>query len=261
MDIGTVIGIVTGISLILYGIMSGGTIMTFVSVPSIMIVFGGAIGSTLIHFSLPDVLNISKLPIKVFRTQPIKVHETIESIVGFAETTRREGLLALDSQSETIEDDFLKKGILLIVDGSSPEFVKSFMETELMYLESRNQTGINLFSKIAEYAPAYGMIGTVIGLVQMLKNLDDPSAIGPGMAVALITTFYGALMANLFFLPVAGKLSERNDEEMLVREIMMEGVLSIQAGDNPRVIREKLNAFLPMETRKLEEDAAGEGNE
>jgi chemotaxis protein MotA len=163
----------------------------------------------------------------------------------------------LEDAAYQVEDDFLKKGILLIVDGTDPELVRNILETELAFLEDRHKTGQSIFETMGALAPAFGMIGTLIGLIRMLRNLNNPEAIGPGMAVALLTTFYGALLANLVFIPVAGKLKIRSNEEILNKEVMIEGMLSIQAGENPRIIEEKLKAFLAPKIRESLQDEKG----
>ncbi|NLU09524.1 MAG: motility protein A, partial [Tepidanaerobacter acetatoxydans] len=186
----------------------------------------------------------------VFTEKPIDAGDVIRTIISLAETARREGLLALEDAAYQLKDDFMQKGILLIVDGTDPELVKNIMETELAFLEERHSEGQGMLETMGALAPAFGLIGTIIGLINMLKNLDNPELIGPGMAVALVTTFYGSLVANLFFIPMAGKLKVRSREEILIKEVMIEGMLSIQAGENPRIIEEKLKAFLSPASRK-----------
>jgi chemotaxis protein MotA len=179
-------------------------------------------------------------------------------IVTFSEKARREGLLALEDDLDELDDEFLRKGIQLVVDGTDPEIIRNIMETELNHMESRHATGIKVFEDWGIFAPAFGMIGTLIGLILMLANIEDKSAIGPGMSTALITTLYGAILANLVFIPVANKLTTVNNQEILIREIMIEGTLSIQSGDNPRIVKEKLVSFLPPEVRAQVEEETGE---
>ena len=238
--------------------------MEFIHVPSILIVLGGTFAATLINYPLQSVLAVSKILKNVFMEKSKDPNEIIKILVDLAETARREGLLALEDTAYQMDDDFLKKGILLIVDGTDPELVRTILETELAFLEDRHRTGQSIFETMGALAPAFGMIGTLIGLIQMLKNLQDPDAIGPGMAVALITTFYGALLSNFVFVPIAGKLKVRSNEEILLKEVMVEGMLSIQAGENPRIIEEKLKAFLSPKLRsslenKIPEQEFGEG--
>ena len=192
----------------------------------------------------------------------MRAEEIIGSIVNLAEIARREGLLALEDAAYQLEDQFMKRGILLIVDGTDPELVKNILETELVYLEGRHKEGQGIFETMGSLAPAYGLLGTIIGLINMLGQIDNPDAIGPGMATALVTTFYGSLFSNLIFLPIAGKLKVKNQEEVLLKEVMIEGILSIQAGENPRIIEEKLNAFLSPKIRtNLRTIAAKESGE
>jgi chemotaxis protein MotA len=179
-------------------------------------------------------------------------------IVTFSEKARREGLLALEDDLDELEDEFLRKGIQLVVDGTDPEIIRNIMETELNHMQSRHLDGIKIFEDWGALAPAFGMIGTLIGLIIMLANIEDKSAIGPGMSTALITTLYGAILGNLVFIPIANKLSWVNNQEVLLREIMIEGTLSIQSGDNPRIVKEKLISFLPPEIRAQVEEEAGE---
>lgn len=250
MDLATIIGIISGIVLMTWAILTGGTLSAFIHIPSAMIVFGGVVAATLINYPLSKLTSLMKIIKIVFTEKPIEAGDVIHAIIGLAETARREGLLALEDAAYQLKDDFMKKGILLIVDGTDPELVKNIMETELAFLEERHREGQGILETMGTLAPAFGLIGTIIGLINMLKNLDKPELIGPGMAVALITTFYGALIANMFFIPMAGKLKVRSREEILVKEVVIEGILSIQAGENPRIIEEKLKAFLAPDNRK-----------
>lgn len=263
MDIATVAGIVSGVILFTVAISSNGSILDFVDFPSFLIVLGGTMAGTLINYPLYKVLEVIKILRVVFTKDTISPTEIIKKIVNFAEIARREGLLALEDAAYQVEDDFLKKGILLIVDGTDPELVRNILETELAFLEDRHKAGQSIFETMGALSPAFGMIGTLIGLIKMLKNLNNPEAIGPGMALALITTFYGALLANLVFIPVAGKLKIRSSEEILNKEVMIEGMLSIQAGENPRIIEEKLKAFLAPKIRESlqEEEGSVRGGE
>jgi chemotaxis protein MotA len=180
-------------------------------------------------------------------------------IVTFSEKARREGLLALEDDLDELEDDFLRKGIQLVVDGTDPEIIRNIMETELNNMQTRHEQGIKVFEDWGLFAPAFGMIGTLIGLIIMLQNLGgDQSAIGSGMSAALITTLYGAVFANSVLIPIANKLIYVNEQEILIREIMIEGTLSIQSGDNPRIVKEKLVSFLPPEIRAMVEEETGE---
>ena len=250
MDISTVLGIAAGVGCILIAILLGGDIFGFINIPSLMIVAGGTIAATLINYPLPKVLSVFGVLKNAFFTREHSPVELINLIVQLADKARREGLINLENSLQDVDEDFLKRGLQLAADGVDPRILRNIMETELDYQSERHEFGQDLFNAMAKYSPAFGMIGTLIGLIQMLRNLDDPTTIGPSMAVALITTFYGALFANLIFIPIAGKLKARSDEEMLYKQIILEGVLLIQAGDNPRMIAENLKVFLPPKLRE-----------
>lgn len=249
MDIATILGIIVGMGFVIGGILADGSVLDFWDIASVLIVFGGTIASTLVAYPLKSVMEAVKIAGKAFKDQEEDPYEIIVQINGLANIARKEGLLALEEASEEIDEEFLKKGVMLIVDGTDPELVRNLLETELSFVEERHGTGQGIFEAMGSYAPAFGMVGTLIGLINMLKRLDDPSSIGPSMAVALITTFYGSLLANLVFIPIANKLKLKSREEILRKEIMVEGLLSIQAGENPRIIEEKLKAFLPPRAR------------
>lgn len=263
MDISTIGGIVAGFVLVVWGIMvnPGSSILSFVDIPSIIIVLGGTMSAVAVSYPLPTLMGLGKVGGKAFTVGKYDAQAIIVKIIELANVARREGLLALEEAVDQVQDDFLKKGVMLIVDGTDPELVKNILETELSYIESRHGNGKAMFDSMGSLCPAFGMVGTLIGLVLMLKSLDDPSTIGPSMAVALITTFYGSLFANLIFIPIAKKLGGKSAEEITVREIMIEGLLSIQAGENPRIIEEKLKAFLSPSLRKSMTQAAGGANE
>lgn len=244
MDIATIAGLIAGIAFIAIGILLNASLLTYYDLPSIMITLGGTIASTLISYPLSNVLNTLGIMKNVFFARKQNPKEIMDIILDLANTARREGLLALEEAAYQLEDPFMRKGVLLIVDGTDPELVKNIMETELNYIEERHKQGWGLLETMGTYAPAFGMIGTLIGLINMLRNLSDPDTIGPNMAVAITTTFYGSVLANLIFLPMAQKLKVRSAEEVLLKEMVLEGVLSIQAGENPRLIEEKLKAFL-----------------
>jgi chemotaxis protein MotA len=250
LDLSTIIGLISGIVLVLWGIMSAGELGWFWDFTSILIVIGGTIAATFIAFPLKKVLSTMKVVKKAFSNNTYETGMIINKIVSLANVARREGLLALEEAVEEIEDNFLQKGVMLIVDGTDPELVKNILETEIAFLEERHNEGKSIFDTMGTLAPAFGMIGTLIGLVAMLRQLDDPDTIGPSMGVALITTLYGSLLANLICIPIAKKLKLKSKEEILLKEIMIEGLLSIQAGENPRIIEEKLKAFLPPSIRK-----------
>ena len=261
MDLATIAGIIVGLIFIVMGIMQDGEIITYLNLPSILIVIGGTISATFVAYPLFKVVEAMKVVKKAFSTHTLEAGAIIEKIIELANTARKEGLLALEEASEEIDDAFLQKGVMLVVDGTDPELVRNLLETELSFVEERHKEGQGIFETLGQFSPAFGMIGTLIGLINMLRRLDDPSTIGPAMAVALITTFYGSLMANLLFLPIANKLKIRSREEVLLKEIMLEGMLSIQAGENPRIIEEKLKAFLPPKIREAINQQKEKGEE
>lgn len=264
MDLSTIIGLISGIILVTWGIMDAGKLSWFWSFSSLLIVVGGTIAAIFIAFPLKKVLSTMKVVKKAFSNSTYEIATIINKIVSLANVARREGLLALEEAVEEIEDAFLQKGVMLIVDGTDPELVKNILETEIAFLEERHNEGKSIFDTMGTLAPAFGMIGTLIGLVAMLKQLDEPSTIGPSMAVALLTTLYGSLIANMLCIPIARKLKLKSREEILLKEIMIEGLLSIQAGENPRIIEEKLKAFLPPSIRESlndDEDMEASTNE
>ncbi|MFW5830335.1 MAG: motility protein A [Planctomycetota bacterium] len=252
MDIATLVGIVLGVGLLLTGI-GPANLVYFIDVGSMMIVMGGTFAAILISYPLINVLQMMAVVKNTVLFRAIAIDSEIERMVEFATIARRDGLLALEEKLQEVEDPFLLRGIQMIIGGVAPESVRSIMEIELDQLLARHAGGKGIVDNLGAYAPALGMVGTLIGLILMLQNLDDPSALGPGMAVALITTFYGAVLANLFFIPLAAKLDTRNKDEFKARQLMIEGVLAIQAGENPNVIRERLIGFLPPKERPVQE--------
>ncbi|MCZ6836601.1 MAG: motility protein A [Planctomycetota bacterium] len=258
MDIATLIGLILGIACILLGILLGGSIMAYVDAPSMLIVLGGGTAATLTSMPLIAFMKFPKIVGKALFNKPVDPMELIRQLVELAEVARRDGILALENSIDQIEDAFLIRGIQMAVDGSDPEVIESILETELENLIERHQSGKKLFDSFGRFAPAFGMIGTLIGLVAMLSNMDDPSKIGAGMAAALLTTLYGAMVANLLFLPMAEKLASRSSEEVLLKTMITQGVMSIQAGDNPRNVESKLLTFVPPSRRPVEaaEEAA-----
>lgn len=255
MDIATVIGLLVGTALVLLAIMLGGDIVSYINIPSVLIVVGGAFSATLAAYPLARFFQLPKVLKKaLFQKSPDPL-ELINQMVELAEVARRDGILALENSVENIEDDFLITGIQMAVDGTDPEMIQYVMETELENVMDRHEAGRGLLEALGKYAPAFGMIGTLIGLVAMLNNMDDPSQIGAGMATALLTTLYGSLLANLIFLPLADKLGLRSSEEVLTRTIIIQGVMAVQSGDNPRNVQAKLLTFLPPKMRPVDEDA------
>ena len=265
MDIASLIGIIAGIALIIYGIASGDSgvaaLGDFVDGQSIIITLGGTFTAVLTGYTLKDYINNLKGFTMIFKSSPLDVTGMITNIIGLSNVARKEGLLALEEAANEIDDSFLKKGILLIVDGTDPELVRAILETEMISIEGRHKNVMGFWEDIASMGPAWGMIGTLIGLVNMLKHLDDASAIGPAMAVALLTTLYGSMLANWIGIPAANKLKHNNADEMQLKEVMIEGLLSIQAGENPRVIEEKLKSFLSPKVREQLSGENGGGDE
>lgn len=250
MDLSTLIGIVAAFGLMLMAILQGGPLTIFINVPSILIVFGGTFGNTLVHYPFSDVFDAMNVAKKTFMYKEMSINNLIVQLMEFANKARKEGILALQGAMETVEDDFLKKAMQMAVDGQEPETLRSMLNTEIEYIQMRHGKGAEIFISIAAYAPAMGMVGTLIGLVQMLQTMDDPSSIGPAMAVALLTTFYGAVIANVVCSPMAGKLKNRSASEVLIKTLIIEGMQSILSGENPRIMEQKLHAFIAPKLRE-----------
>jgi chemotaxis protein MotA len=254
MDLATVIGFLLAYILLISALVIGAGVGVYVDYPSVLIVIGGTLGVVMINYPLDRITGLTKILMKAFFNKATDTAELIQQLVGFAVKARRDGILSLESAEDEVSDEFLKKGIRLAVDGTEPEVIKTILETELEYMQERHKEGAGIFTAIADFAPAMGMIGTLVGLVAMLQSLSDPSAIGPAMAVALITTFYGSIIMNMFATPISGKLKVRSGEEVLQRQIMIGGIMAIQAGDNPRIVEQKLNAYLSPNKRKSQFD-------
>ena len=261
MDLATLIGIVGGAVLVFVGIVTGeggfGALKNFADFVSVIITCGGSMTELLASYSMQDFISGLKSIKFAFQLQKFDEADTIKKIIDLSNIARKEGLLQLEEAANDLDDQFMKKGVLLIVDGTDPDLVRAILETELECIEGRHKKMIGFWTNVAAMGPAWGMIGTLIGLVNMLKTLSDASTIGPNMAVALLTTLYGSLMANWLATPVANKLTDNNDREVMIKEVMIEGLLSIRAGENPRVIEEKLKSFLSPKQR----EAMSEGNE
>ena len=245
MDIATVLGILSATGLVLGAIFMGSGLNVFINIPSLCIVVGGTIGVTLVAYPLKDFLSVIKVVQKAIFTKNISTTELISKFTDFANKTRKEGILALESEIKELKDEFFKKGVQLSINGLEPQQIQNILDTEIEFVRDRHKLGADIFTSMGTFAPAMGMIGTLIGLVQMLQSMDDPSTIGPAMAVALLTTFYGSLMANICCMPIAGKLKTRSKEEMLTKEMTIQGIISLSNGDNPRILEQKLLAFLP----------------
>lgn len=263
MDLASIIGIVVSFAMMLLGILTGDDgvagIKYFWDFKSVMITFGGALFSTMAAYAMKDYIAGLKSFLLIFKTPSQNIPEMIKKIIDLSNVARKEGLLSLEEVASELDDDFLKKGILLIVDGTDPELVRAILETELISTEERHKKKIGFWQDLGSMGPAWGMIGTLIGLILMLQNMSDASAIGPAMSVALITTLYGSILANWICSPTANKLKSYNAQEIMMKEIMIEGLLSIQAGENPRVIEEKLKSFLaPAERMSATTEEGGE---
>jgi len=250
MDIATIIGILLGFIVIMSAILSGGGWQIFLNIPSLGITIGGMLCATLIHFSLRQFLGIFSVVKKTVLSKIAPQAELVQGMVNYAAINRRDGALALEQEIRKTDNSFVIKGLQMLVDGQDEETIRDLMSLEIQYLQQRHSDGKKLLEFMGAAAPAFGMIGTLIGLIQMLRNLNDPSQIGGGMAVALLTTFYGALAANLVFIPLAGKLGFYSKAESLCMEMTVEGICAIARGDNPTVVREKLHAFLSPNRRE-----------
>ena len=256
MDLATTIGLAAGTLLIALTILMGGSVAIFIHIPSLLIVFGGAIAATLTSFKLSEVIGVMNVVRKAFKDETVNGLQIVDFLSNLSKIARKGGLLAIEKEIEKVDDEFLQRGLEMVVDGTEPETIRAVMETELSYLMERHKNGANIFNTLGTYAPAFGMIGTLIGLIAMLQKLDDPSNIGQGMAVALVTTFYGALGANMVLLPISGKLKNRSAEETVLKEMIIEGVLAIQLGEHPNNIKRKLLNFLAPKERGEEAAAA-----
>jgi chemotaxis protein MotA len=250
MDIATIIGVILGFLVVVSAIVVGGGWQSFVHIPSLAITVGGMLCATLIHFSLPQFLGIFSVIKKTIVTKIPSSTELVQNMVNFAAINRRDGALALEQEIPKIHDLFFVKGLQMLVDGQEPDAIRDLMSLEIDNLRDRHSTGKKILEFMGAAAPAFGMIGTLIGLVQMLKNLSSPDQIGAGMAVALLTTFYGAFTANLIFIPLAGKLGIYSKAETTAMEMIVEGVCAIAQGDNPTTIREKMQAFISQSRRE-----------
>ena len=259
MDIATIIGVILGMGMVMWAILTGAGWKIFINIPSMMIVAGGTLGATLVSFPLKEVLGVFNTVKYVFLHRSESPTEIIQQIVSISRVTRIKGSIALEEEIKNVKNGFLKKGLILILDRVHPNVIHAILERDVIFLQQRHEVGQKVIKMMASLSPAFGMIGTLIGLIAMLKVLDDPRSIGPGMAVALITTFYGALAANLFFIPMAEKLKLRTNEEILNREIIIEGILRIQARENSVMVEEGLTAFISPRLRKSTRENKKEG--
>jgi chemotaxis protein MotA len=255
MDISTIIGLVMGTALILMSIFidPAASFGGFISIPSVLIVLGGSMGAAMICFPLNQVMSVFAVIKNVFVNKQKDLADLIEQLVSLSETARRDGLLALENRLEELDDPFVMMGIRMAVDGMNAEVVEGIMQTEVDAVSTRHENGKKLLDSLGRFAPAFGMIGTLMGLIIMLGDMN-PETIGSGMAVALLTTLYGAIVSNLVYLPFSEKLNYLNEQELLSMEIVVRGILAIQGGENPRVIRQKLTMFIPPKARPEEEE-------
>ena len=252
MDIATGAGIgLAFVAVLLSMVMEGGNPAALVTHPApILLVIGGTLGATMAGYDLKDVTGIAKVAMKAFMPgAPIEPAESIEQVVHFADRARRDGLLALEEEAKDVEDPFLRKGLQLAIDGTDPDIVRDVLETEIAALKERHKVGAKFFADMGAFAPTLGIIGTVLGLVHMLENLEDPSSMGPLIAAAFVATLWGVMTANLICLPISNKLKRASSAEVAYKELIVEGVLAIQAGANPRTVTEKLKSYLPPAQR------------
>lgn len=249
MDFATIIGVISGLALIFGAIFSQGGLEVFISIPSMMIVVGGTLAATLITFPVSDVINALSAAKQVFATKKVTPNQVLRIILQIANISRRQGLLALGRVRT--DNQVLRKALMLLADGAPDILINQTLRIEIEALKARHVVAQDVFRKMGTYAPAFGMLGTLIGLVQMLSQLDNPSGVGPAMALALITTFYGSLLSSLIFLPIAGKLKSRTKQEVVNLEIIFEGALSILQNNNPLLIYEKLSSFIPPQMREV----------
>jgi chemotaxis protein MotA len=258
MDLGILFGFLGTWVLIIWALLTGGDIGLYLNIQGVILVIGASV--TVIFFAFPakHVKKLGAIIKKAFFNQSQSIDQLIQDLVSYAEIARRDGILSLENSTKDINDPFIVRGIQMAVDGTDPELIEQIMNNELDNLVERHEQGKSMLDAVGKYAPAFGMIGTLVGLVGMLANLDDPGAIGPGLATALLTTFYGALLANALALPLADRLRERSAEEVLYKTIIIKGVMAIQSGDNPRIVEQKLRTFLPPSARPSdqEEEAA-----
>ncbi len=253
MDITTILGVVSGISLIVIAIfmrMGGMGLKGFFDVSSMFITFGGTFAATLVNYPMKQVLGVFKIAKKVLTEKEEDPTELVSQFLTFTKIAHKQGILELEKELNKINNDFLKRGVQLVVDGADQDRIRTELETEITFIRERHRVGQEIFLTLGTYCPAFGMIGTIMGLIMMLARIEDQSQIAGGMALALLTTFYGAVAGYLFFLPVAGKLKRRSEDEMFIKEVIIRGVLSLQAGEIPSVMEAKLKAYLAPQLRK-----------
>ena len=254
MDLGTILGITVATFGILFGqFLEGGSIFQMIQPTAALIVGGGTIGATMIGFSLSSFKRAVSELIYVFKEETVQPNAVIDQIISFTNKARREGIISLEKDGNDVEDPFFKKSIMMAVDGSEPSELRETMEVELGYMDERGETSAKIFEAAGGYAPTIGIIGAVLGLIQVMQHLDDIEEVGHGIAVAFVATIYGVGMANIFFLPAAAKLKAKHRKRMIIKEMMLEGTLGILEGQNPRLIEGKLSSFLDEELQKMRE--------
>ncbi|UTC43380.1 MULTISPECIES: motility protein A [unclassified Treponema] len=251
MDIASFIGIFGGIAIVLFGAFMGSSLGGLIDVPSMFITIGGSYMCLFLTYPLSYVIGIFKVMGRVFKVADYKEKEMVQKLVALSEKSRRTGLLALEEEIQDFEDDFLRTGLRNVIDGIDGAAIRVSMENELTQMEERHNKWISLVNAWATLAPGFGMLGTVIGLIGMLLNIEDKSSLGPNMAVALVTTFYGSMMANWMLIPIASKLAYQNNLEVRSKEMIIEGILGIQSGDHPRILAQRLLTYLDPKDRKV----------
>lgn len=253
MDIATFLGILSAFGLVGIAIISRGNFSVFFDLSSLLVVAGGTFGATLINYPMKDIIRVLRVVKKAFFNVDAEYARVIPDMVRYARLSRRDGLLALDKVIGELKepDPFFYEGMRMVVDGAKAETINQLMRNEIDFLAARHRVGISIFKAMGQYAPAFGMIGTLIGLIFMLNSLDDVTRIASAMALALVTTFYGAMLANILFLPIAGKLKERSTAEILRKEMILAGVLAIQANEVPAMVEQRMVSFLPTEYRRI----------
>lgn len=261
MDLATIIGLFGAWAALLgAAVIEGTNLASLLNTPAFILVVGGTFGATVISYSLEDVTALPKILGLAFKKQATDPLNFIELLVGYAEKARREGLLILQEFIKDTDDKFLVRGMNLVIDGADPELVRNILETEIVFLEKRHSVGASMLDTAGGFAPTMGIIGTVVGLIKVLSHLDNASELGPAISVAFLATFYGISTANLLWLPLANKLKHKSKAELLIKEMILEGILSIQAGENPRIVREKLEVFLPPRLQAVvKEQETGKG--
>lgn len=250
MDLATVVGFAIGNIIIIIAIFLGGDIGLFINIPSVLIVIGCGTAATMMCFTLQQFLGVFKVLMKAFMPHVIDTESLIKQFCDYSVMVRQNGFLALENELGNITNVFMKKGLGLLVDGVKPEVLESLMKADMTAVAERHKVGQDVFKAMAKYMPAFGMVGTLVGLVQMLATLSDPASIGPKMAVALLTTLYGAFMANMVCAPIAEKLKKRTEEEVLYKKMVLQGLLALQEGLNPNIIEEKLKVYFTQEIQK-----------